>query len=197
MKKDWKDLEGKGLRVDVGSTSSQAMSDSTPAEVLCFTTDGRIILNGMEFAPQANLIEDAINAEHPYIMEVVNTSNYTDVTPQILLDSTDCAQEDIDAFFESYPFSDILECVIKGRQLYAQIYNRLKLQNTYIRLDVLSHTESKTKFTILFRWYDGSVYNQTSVSYINGNVTLTKSTDVTASYLRQQIDNIKELLQLA
>ncbi len=50
MKKRWKDLEGSRVRFDVGSTSEEALSDKFPAEVICFTKDGKIIFNGVEFS---------------------------------------------------------------------------------------------------------------------------------------------------
>lgn len=50
MKKSWKEIEGSKVRIDVGSTMEQAMSDSLPAEVICFTTDNNIVFNGEVFA---------------------------------------------------------------------------------------------------------------------------------------------------
>lgn len=55
MKKDWKNLEGHKVRMDVGSSLKQALSDSMPAEVICFTTDNHIIFNGEEFANGGNV----------------------------------------------------------------------------------------------------------------------------------------------
>lgn len=49
MKKDWKDIEGYKVRVDVGSTLAEAMSSSMGAAVICFTTDGHIVLNGISY----------------------------------------------------------------------------------------------------------------------------------------------------
>ena len=195
MKKNWKDIEGKGLRVDVGSTSSQAMSDSMPAEVLCFTTDGRIILNGMEFAPQANLIEDAINAEHPYVMGVVKTDSYKDNTPQILLDSSDCTRDDIDAFFEEYPLSEIYECVQKGMHLYSLYQSKSAKQ--YTHLDVVSCFESATRKKIVLRWFDGKHYYRTTLDNVYGYVTIQKVLELNGDTLQEQINEIKKLLQLA
>lgn len=49
MKKEWKDIEGLPFRVDVGSTTAQAMSDDVPASVLCLTTDGEVVINGVRY----------------------------------------------------------------------------------------------------------------------------------------------------
>lgn len=62
MKKPWKDIEGSEVRVDVGSTREQALGDKMPAEVLCFTTDNRIVMNGEEF-PDTSKISFALYIE--------------------------------------------------------------------------------------------------------------------------------------
>lgn len=49
MKKEWKDIEGYKVRIDVGSSLSEAMSSSMDAAVICFTTDGHIVLNGISY----------------------------------------------------------------------------------------------------------------------------------------------------
>lgn len=49
MKEKWSDLEKLPVRFDVGSTTDIALSDKVAANVICFTKDGRIILNGEEF----------------------------------------------------------------------------------------------------------------------------------------------------
>lgn len=49
MKKDWKDIEGQLVRIDIGSTFTEAQSDSTDAGIICFTTDGHIVLNGTDY----------------------------------------------------------------------------------------------------------------------------------------------------
>ncbi len=54
MKKEWKDIEGSRVRVDVGSTSKEALSRRMPAEVICFTKDGEIIFNGIAYGVRAN-----------------------------------------------------------------------------------------------------------------------------------------------
>lgn len=45
----WGNIEEQPFRVDVGTAFSVAMSASVPAHVLCFTTDGRIVLNETVF----------------------------------------------------------------------------------------------------------------------------------------------------
>lgn len=49
MKKEWKDIEGYKVRIDVGSSLSEAMSSSMGAAIICFTTDGHIVLNGLSY----------------------------------------------------------------------------------------------------------------------------------------------------
>ena len=58
MKKPWKDIEGSEVRVDVGSTREQALGDKMPAEVLCFTTDNRIVMNGEEFPDTSKIVDE-------------------------------------------------------------------------------------------------------------------------------------------
>lgn len=45
----WGNIEEQPFRVDVGTSFNVAMSSSVPAHVLCFTTDGRIVLNETVF----------------------------------------------------------------------------------------------------------------------------------------------------
>ena len=45
----WGNIEEQPFRVDVGTSFNVAMSASVPAYVLCFTTDGRIVLNETVF----------------------------------------------------------------------------------------------------------------------------------------------------
>lgn len=45
----WGNIEEQPFRVDVGTSFNVAMSASVPAHVLCFTTDGRIVLNETVF----------------------------------------------------------------------------------------------------------------------------------------------------
>lgn len=49
MKKEWKNIEGKMVRFDVGSTTEQAQAESMPAGVICFTTDNKVVFNGEVF----------------------------------------------------------------------------------------------------------------------------------------------------
>lgn len=45
----WGNIEEQPFRVDVGTSFNVAMSSSVPAHVLCFTTDGRIVMNETVF----------------------------------------------------------------------------------------------------------------------------------------------------
>ena len=47
-KKDWSELEGRPWRLDVNSTKEEAMAAEDPS-ILHLTTDGHIIMNGVEF----------------------------------------------------------------------------------------------------------------------------------------------------
>lgn len=58
MKKEWKKIEGKLARIDVGSSFSEAMGGTFPAEAICFTTDGNIVFNGIQYS----LSQDEYNA---------------------------------------------------------------------------------------------------------------------------------------
>ena len=58
MKKEWKNLEGVQVRFDVGSTAAQAFAKGFPPEVICFTTDGNIVFNGIQYS----LSQDEYNA---------------------------------------------------------------------------------------------------------------------------------------
>ena len=59
----WKDLEGQRLRIDVGSTSAEALA-STENSTIYFTTDGYVIMNGYIFAgpPKLSLSANQITA---------------------------------------------------------------------------------------------------------------------------------------
>ncbi len=50
MKKDWKNIEGAKVRFDVGTRAEDAFKEGFPAEVICFTTDGNIVFNGIQYS---------------------------------------------------------------------------------------------------------------------------------------------------
>lgn len=65
MKKEWKKLEGAQVRFDVGSSATQALAEGFPAEVICFTTDGNIVFNGIQYSlsqDEYNALVEAIKA---------------------------------------------------------------------------------------------------------------------------------------
>lgn len=73
MTKDWKEIEGKKLRIDVGSTLTEAIGSSMPAETVCFTTDGYIVLNGVVFSVSTedfNSLKDMVNGQTVRIDEM-------------------------------------------------------------------------------------------------------------------------------
>lgn len=49
MKKQWKDIEGRKVRIDVGSSREEAFGQRFPAEAIAFTTDNVIVFNGETF----------------------------------------------------------------------------------------------------------------------------------------------------
>ena len=75
MKKEWKDIEGYGVRIDVGSTLQQALADTMPAEVICFTTDNHIVMNGEVFSRSGSEfkeLENRIEALEADLKEIRN-----------------------------------------------------------------------------------------------------------------------------
>ncbi len=65
MKKKWNKLEGAQVRFDVGSSATQALAEGFPAEVICFTTDGNIVFNGIQYSlsqDEYNTLVEAIKA---------------------------------------------------------------------------------------------------------------------------------------
>lgn len=66
MKKEWKNIEGRLARIDVGSSLSEAMGSAFPAEAICFTTDGNIVFNGIQYSlsqDEYNALVEAIKAK--------------------------------------------------------------------------------------------------------------------------------------
>ena len=65
MKKEWKNIEGRLARIDVGSSLSEAMGSTFPAEAICFTTDGNIVFNGIQYSlsqDEYNTLVESIKA---------------------------------------------------------------------------------------------------------------------------------------
>lgn len=108
MKKDWKDIEGHKFRVDVGSTLRQAMSDDVPAEVLCFTTDGHIVMNGLEFPDL-----DAVKAE-------VRRELFSYKIDESVFGLTaDMSRNEVDKIMDKPLFDEIVDAIANGLMLYA------------------------------------------------------------------------------
>lgn len=66
MKKEWKNIEGRLARIDVGSSLSEAMGSAFPAEAICFTTNGNIVFNGIQYSlsqDEYNALVEAIKAK--------------------------------------------------------------------------------------------------------------------------------------
>ncbi len=108
MKKDWKDIEGHKFRVDVGSTLRQAMSDNMPAEVLCLTTDGHIVMNGLEFPDL-----DAVKAE-------VRRELFSYKIDESVFGLTaDMSRNEVEKIMDKPLFDEIVDAIANGLMLYA------------------------------------------------------------------------------
>lgn len=66
MKKDWKDIEGQLVRIDIGSTYNEAQSSSTDAAIICFTTDGHIVLNGVDYVVETDSFKGKVDNDDAY-----------------------------------------------------------------------------------------------------------------------------------
>lgn len=108
MKEEWKKIEGKPVRIDVGSTYDEAMGESMPSEMLCFTTDNRIVLNGEEFPKTA-----------PMLLMYVNERGEEDVRgcPPILADPKEVGEDEVGMFFAKYPLKEVTSALLKGRMV--------------------------------------------------------------------------------
>lgn len=78
MKKEWKNIEGRLARIDVGSSLSEAMGGAFPAEAICFTTDGNIVFNGIQYS----LSQDEYNAIMAAIATKVDKKEGYDLASQ-------------------------------------------------------------------------------------------------------------------
>lgn len=123
MKKQWKDIEGYKVRMDVGSTMEQAMSDSFPAEVICFTTDNNIVFNGEVFAGDGSV------------------SGYY-VDKEIFHLTKDSSEDEISAVFDEAKLSEIVKAITDGKYLYtdrgnveAELNKSSKLNFTQLSLE--------------------------------------------------------------
>ncbi len=103
MKKEWKDIEGSLVRFDVGSSYQDAMSDKMPAEVVCFTKDGRIIFNGVEFTQNSGAIselEETVQTQSQNISSLQSFAN-SSVVDMADLDSL-CNISDVQGKHSTY-----------------------------------------------------------------------------------------------
>ena len=59
----WNELEGRFFKVDVGSTTEEAITNdyNTSEPVVHYTTDGNIVFNGMKFCKQK---KDAVSSDN-------------------------------------------------------------------------------------------------------------------------------------
>ena len=199
MKKPWKDIEGSLVRIDVGSTSKEAMMDNIGAELICFTTDGKIIFNGVEYPNMSGLVKV------PYLMEYVGDDSSYNKLPQILMDGEDDSGRA--TFFETYPLDEIVKAAEDGRTIVckvnkskhpAQIEDKIYLDVRSIHKDV---RPTMTKTNITFRWqYAGEEYEtEVKLSTYGDSLTDTPSIvrrRIDADSLREELEQLKALLTL-
>lgn len=69
-KDPWDELEGRFFKVDVGSTTEEAITNdyNTSEPVVHYTTDGNIVFNGMKFCKQK---EDAVSSDKRIVVHKV------------------------------------------------------------------------------------------------------------------------------
>lgn len=198
MNEEWKNIEGSEVRIDVGSTSEEAMNKDMPAGVICFTTDKRIILNGEEFAPQQNLIDEAIRDTYPMVINCVNAEGgiVRNKLPQILCDPTELTQDEISDFFNVYPFDTLVDCYNKGKQLHA-VYNS-KTHSKIYNLIFTSLVNFNNKTELSFRWQYGDIEYHTIITKIGDSVSISrKQTSHDIQNLVEEIERLKYYLTLA
>lgn len=125
MKKPWKDIEGSEVRVDVGSTREQALGDKMPAEVLCFTTDNRIVMNGEEF-PDTSKNVDEVRALY--------------IEGEVFALKADDTAERVNEVMPLSLFNKILSGIASGRGFYTdtgsvEVYVHKSLSETTLYLE--------------------------------------------------------------
>lgn len=76
MKKDWKDIEGQLVRIDIGSTYNEAQSSSTEAAIICFTTDGHIVLNGMDYVVDTDAFQNKVDKDDDAYMSAKHAADW-------------------------------------------------------------------------------------------------------------------------
>lgn len=128
MKKPWKDIEGSEVRVDVGSTREQALGDKMPAEVLCFTTDNRIVMNGEEF-PDTSKIADEVRKDSKLYIE-----------GEVFALKADDTAERVNEVMPLSLFNKILSGIASGRGFYTdtgsvEVYVHKSLSETTLYLE--------------------------------------------------------------
>ena len=128
MKKPWKDIEGSEVRVDVGSTREQALGDKMPAEVLCFTTDNRIVMNGEEF-PDTSKIADEVRKDSFALIE-----------GEVFALKADDTAERVNEVMPLSLFNKILSGIASGRGFYTdtgsvEVYVHKSLSETTLYLE--------------------------------------------------------------
>ncbi len=201
MKKAWKDLEGSLVRIDVGSTSKEALSDSIAPQLICFTTDGKIVFNGIEYPNMSSLVKG------PYIMQYVGEGSSYNKLPQILLDGTEADEDALSTFLDTYPIEEIVNAAECGRTIVckvnkskhpAQIEEKIYLEVVDTYKDV---RPTWTKMGITFRWmYGGSEYitevSLTQYSDSTSNVSSIVRRRIDTDSLREELEQLKALLTL-
>lgn len=110
MKKDWKEIEGRPVRIDVNSTFDEAIGEGMEAEVLCFTKDNRVVMNGEEF-PKTE----------PYLMRYEGEDDREDRLPQIIEEPGAVTEDGVWDFVNEYPLEEIGWAMARGRMAIAVV----------------------------------------------------------------------------
>lgn len=150
MKKDWKEIEGRPVRIDVNSTFDEAMGEEMEAEVLCFTKDNRVVMNGEEF-PKTG----------PYLMRYEGDADREDRLPQIIEEPGAVTEDEVGDFVNEYPLEEIARAMMMGRKAVAVV--EMEEGNRYValRLMELVWNGTEVRRMVVGHERDGCVYRTT------------------------------------
>lgn len=129
MKKEWKNIEGRLARIDVGSSLSEAMGSTFPAEAICFTTDGNIVFNGIQYSlsqDEYNALAESIKANTEAIAKKVDKKEGYDLAS---LDQLRAAQWCSEHVLSDNTATSFLKVVEDGKNGYK--FNHLVDGETY------------------------------------------------------------------
>jgi hypothetical protein len=132
MKKSWKEIEGSKVRIDVGSTLQQALSDSMTADIICFTTDNHIVFNGEVFTSDGS-------------------ANGFYVDKGIFNLTEDSSEDEISAVIDEVKLSQIVKAITDGKNLFTDRGNVEATLNKSSKLNItqlaLESPDARVSFT--------------------------------------------------